>query len=1146
MAEAEDIDTLRKKPVRRGTAKKAESKQETLQPRTTRSRKPASTLVEDGSAMGQSLAGQAELPIQVKPARRGGRQKKDEFVPPEADESAIKQQPKTTRATTSRARKNEVMIDEAPELPVATGSKATRRTRATTTKAPPLSPKKITQVTKPATRMTKAAGMKLKAARNAQTTRTTRKRAASDENADMLMMQSTPACVDEDILANSSTSNKHASPFKEIVKKDDALRSEASMSSRPTTPSESPASNFDRMTDEHEYAQRDATLSESEIEDEEGIRQNEESEDELCGPKTPMKRSSPGAEARYLSSVHRTILRDITERSMASSPAQSMPLSCQGLAMSQKQHTEDQAAVPRAEAVPTTVVRGTNGPCDLRDIHSPTPATSYPKSSVSENEEISLDTEKCNSPDAIDMDAHYEESEVILDNAFVDNADELEEDVSPDETMTVSQTNAEELAFDLSVVEAVYESFESEDTVIFTEADNVPDTQDSERDDLVTSPHASLVPETLVWENIKQDVTIPINFEKHFSNIGSPSNRTVLEVAPLEDTNVTSNAAFFSLPDLEEHQPATGARLTEASTTDQLTLIAREARETADRDVTVNLNDFIDVSALTEQTEALEEPDPPLAHDLETSEIVADFKRVQPQHQPENTDRRPNMQHTILDSVLVDELHVPHYALTTFAFDARRKSLPAFNNQTPIKLGVRPHTSDGASMPRMAHPITDAWWSRWSRSRAISGASTPWTTPSRQQVEASQANALADTELQKQEDHVLHNETPRERYPRLGSKQTYTEHAKTVTVPTRFRTPQTTPTTRPLSAQKPTAMVVTPRASSLRPRPVARNRTGACELNTPGSSGELPSVALTPQVTPSERFSRRAPRNNYEEYANTVAAPARFKTPNQASNKRPDTVQKHGSLRKVSFNVTMTPGYSPMTPHPAAPLQGVLALVEIFTLEGASASAPFVALLHRLGAKTTRAWNDHVTHVIFKDGSPTTLQRVRIHNKEAEESGNAPLIHCVNSRWVSDCEMEGRRVDERDEEYTVDVDEVPRGGRRRRKSMEPSALMNLGGNIVRDRTSSWGRCSASRSPIKLNSLIVEAEAEDVESTSKAVPEEEKENSTDEPSSPATPAYLAAPNELIQKTAPVNRMRKLGLKAQDRARNRRLTYFPSRV
>lgn len=233
-----------------------------------------------------------------------------------------------------------------------------------------------------------------------------------------------------------------------------------------------------------------------------------------------------------------------------------------------------------------------------------------------------------------------------------------------------------------------------------------------------------------------------------------------------------------------------------------------------------------------------------------------------------------------------------------------------------------------------------------------------------------------------------------------------------------------------------------------------------------------------------------------------------------------------------------------MTPHPAAPLQGVLALVEIFTLEGASASAPFVALLHRLGAKTTRTWNDHVTHVIFKDGSPTTLQRVRIHNKEAEENGNAPLIHCVNSRWVSDCEMEGRRVDERDEEYTVDVDEVPRGGRRRRKSMEPSALMNLGGNIVRDRKSSWGRCSASRSLIKLNSLIVEAE--DVEPISKAVPEEEKENSTDEPSSPATPAYLAAPNELIQKTAPVNRMRKLGLKAQDRARNRRLTYFPSRV
>ena len=229
-----------------------------------------------------------------------------------------------------------------------------------------------------------------------------------------------------------------------------------------------------------------------------------------------------------------------------------------------------------------------------------------------------------------------------------------------------------------------------------------------------------------------------------------------------------------------------------------------------------------------------------------------------------------------------------------------------------------------------------------------------------------------------------------------------------------------------------------------------------------------------------------------------------------------------------------------MTPHPAAPLRGVVAIVEVFTLEGASASAPFVALLHRLGAKTTRSWSDRVTHVVFKDGSPVTLQRVRLNNKEVEETGKGALIHCVNSRWVTDCDTEGARVDESGEEYIVDVAEVPRGGKRRRKSMEPAALLNLGGNIVRDRKSSFGRKSSlSRSSLKVDSL-----ASAGQETPKATPEIDmigKENSGDEQSSPATPAWIAAPSELVQQTAPMRRVRKLELPGKE-AKNRRLTFW----
>ncbi|KXL42368.1 hypothetical protein M433DRAFT_173979 [Acidomyces richmondensis BFW] len=1128
LAETEEMDKLRQKPVRKGT-KKTELKPETLKPKMKRNRKAAAIPAEDHNIVGPGLEEQEKLSLDVKPTKRGSRQKKNVVTAPAGDDSAIRQPPKATRSTTSGVKKNEITMGERSMLTVATDSKNTRQTRATTAKPPPLSPKKITQVTNPTTYVAKVAGMKFNVVGNAPKTRTRRTRTTSDENADMIATRSTTGCNDEDILADSSTSKKKLSSFKEPAKRANAAQSEASMSSHPTTPSDSPTSNFDRITDEHEYPHRGNTFSDSDIEGEEDNQTNEESEDELCGPKTPMKRSSPGAETRYLASVHRTTIENMTKKYMKSHSSQSMPYYCQDLDMPQKQNFSDKAAVPQSETVPMTVVRGTDDLCDQRNLHSPGFGI----------EDISLDTTECNASIAVNMTTHVEESEVMLFDALVDDDDEFRKVINPGETIKINQTSAEELAFDLNSVNAAHDSFESEDTVIFTETDNASVTNAYGKDVVAVSPGASVVPETLVWENIKQDAPIPINFEKHFSTIGSPSLTTTLQDTVTADAKRTSNLAPFSHPDSEGYHPATRTGLTVVSGSSSLP-VSCEGLESADRDTTVNFNDFIDVSALTEQPQTPHDPQPPLAHHVEASKVMADFQKIQSPYQPEKQYGRQQTKNAAINAFPIDRLNVPHYALTTVAFDARRKSLPAFNSQTPIKMRVRPHTSDGGSMLRTANPFTEAWWSR---SRSNHGTPITRTTLSHQPVEAEQANVLTDTVLQKCEAHTLQSRIPGERYPRF--KQTYKEHAKTVTVPTRFQTPQKASTTCPMSAQNLRATTVTPLASLLRPRSVTgRNKTASTGVKTPQDTGELPSAPLTPQETPCERCPRRVSRSNYEKHANTMAAPARFKTPNQASVKRPGTVQKHGSLRKVSFNVNMTPGYTPMTPHPAAPLRGVLALVEIFTLEGASASAPFVTLLHRLGAKTTRVWSDHLTHVIFKDGSPTTLQRVRTHNRKAEENGNAPLIYCVNSRWVSDCDTEGRRVDERDEEYAVDTDEIPRGGRRRRKSMEPSALVNLGGNIVRDRTSSWGRNSAIRSPIKLHSPA--AEAEDVESMSKAVPEDEQENSTDELSSPATPAYLAAPNMLIQQTAPVHRMWKLGQMAQDRARNRRLTFFPSQT
>jgi hypothetical protein len=424
-------------------------------------------------------------------------------------------------------------------------------------------------------------------------------------------------------------------------------------------------------------------------------------------------------------------------------------------------------------------------------------------------------------------------------------------------------------------------------------------------------------------------------------------------------------------------------------------------------------------------------------------------------------------------------------------------------------------------------------------------------------------------------ENVSHT-TPQERFPRRSARQTYDQQASTVAAPARFHTPIQGKPRRPATVQR--------HASQLSSQASASSNHGTPTQMPRGSKSQKTPSAVTPSAatptarfprlppkdayeehveaplpaTPQARFPRLPPKQTYDERASTVVAPSRFRSPAHASPRRPVTSQKPVNLRKVALKSAApsgphtpmktplkapgeTPSQVPMTPHPGAPLRGVLALVEVFTLDGASASAPFISLLQRLGARTTKSWSERVTHVIFKDGSPTTLQRVRLNNKEVESSGKGFSIHCVNSRWVSDCDASGSRVDEDDDAYAVDVTEVPRGGNRRRKSMEPSALVNIGGNIVRDRKSS-GRQSIGRSAMKMGSLEKESE-NDVQFTPVAKWEslQDDDDFEGDESELSTPDYLSAPDKLVQMTAPSTRVRKLDLQ-KDASKNRRMTSF----
>ncbi|KLJ08547.1 hypothetical protein EMPG_16022 [Blastomyces silverae] len=150
---------------------------------------------------------------------------------------------------------------------------------------------------------------------------------------------------------------------------------------------------------------------------------------------------------------------------------------------------------------------------------------------------------------------------------------------------------------------------------------------------------------------------------------------------------------------------------------------------------------------------------------------------------------------------------------------------------------------------------------------------------------------------------------------------------------------------------------------------------------------------------------------------------------------------------------------SPSKPNPNNDkvLQGAVVFADVHTAEGADASGIFVELLIQMGARCVKSWSWNpraslspvdgvdpkegkvgITHVVFKDGGVRTLEKVR------EANG---LVKCVGVGWVLDCERKGKWLDEIN--YGVDVSLVPRGGQKRRKSMEPRALSNMNGSIIK-------------------------------------------------------------------------------------------------
>ncbi|KAL5353026.1 hypothetical protein ACLOAV_001055 [Pseudogymnoascus australis] len=184
----------------------------------------------------------------------------------------------------------------------------------------------------------------------------------------------------------------------------------------------------------------------------------------------------------------------------------------------------------------------------------------------------------------------------------------------------------------------------------------------------------------------------------------------------------------------------------------------------------------------------------------------------------------------------------------------------------------------------------------------------------------------------------------------------------------------------------------------------------------------------------------------------------------------PPTIVCHDEstpAKATNWSTSATPTRTPRRDLDNRVLRGAVVYVDVHTSEGADASAVFVELLNQMGAKCVKSWGWNpntmsppggvispetaesakvgITHVVFKDGGKRTLEKVR------ETNG---VVLCVGVGWVLDCERMDQWLDE--SPYSIDTAVVPRGGNRRRKSMEPRALANMNGTLV----STPGRASS--------------------------------------------------------------------------------------
>ncbi|RHZ60120.1 uncharacterized protein CDV56_107795 [Aspergillus thermomutatus] len=337
------------------------------------------------------------------------------------------------------------------------------------------------------------------------------------------------------------------------------------------------------------------------------------------------------------------------------------------------------------------------------------------------------------------------------------------------------------------------------------------------------------------------------------------------------------------------------------------------------------------------------------------------------------------------------------------------------------------------------------------------------------------------------------------------------------------------------------------------PLKLSRKRGRSLSITSPvRSSPRLRKPVFAPQEQSTAQTSpRKMPKLQHNE------------TPrSQKGDSRRKSVSSQSRRRSVAPSASPSPSKTPRRNIAACEnvLGGAVVYVDVHTTEGEDASGIFIELLQQMGARCVKSWGWNprasmssadmtnrrdskvgITHVVFKDGGVRTLEKVR---------QAAGLVKCVGVGWVLDCERENKWLDET--HYAVDSSIIPRGGAKRRKSMEPRALSNVNGTLIKADNTASASASGRRSGADFNTMddfmrqtppLSQGEPSTPESNRKytVTHTEADQRYCQTPKSPdtsgydfsrmdnigmspATPFYLSQRSRLVQQTCPPKQIR----------------------